>query len=62
MLYQRAEGFDEASMLAWHHKFEEMEPEQHQRFLESLIMEPEDIKSTRGIYEFYLIPSLKKSR
>ncbi|WP_413662048.1 MerR family transcriptional regulator [Microbulbifer sp. ZKSA004] len=44
----RAAGFDEDSMLAWHHKFEEMEPEQHQRFLESLGMKPEEIKSTRG--------------
>ncbi|MCO1336574.1 MerR family transcriptional regulator [Microbulbifer sp. OS29] len=44
-----AAGFDQASMFAWHHKFEQMEPEQHQKFLESLGMESEEIRKTRTL-------------
>jgi len=29
----KATGFDEPAMLTWHKKFEEMEPEEHQNFL-----------------------------
>jgi len=43
-----AAGFDEAAMRAWHQKFEEMEPNEHQLFLESLGIDSEEIKAIRG--------------
>ena len=43
-----AAGFDEAAMRAWHQKFEEMEPDEHQLFLESLGIDSEEIKAIRG--------------
>lgn len=44
-----ASGFDEAAMTTWHQKFEEMEPEEHQKFLESLGIDTEEIKAIRGL-------------
>lgn len=44
----KAAGFDEAAMRRWHQKFEEMEPEEHQKFLESLGIEEEEIKRIRA--------------
>jgi len=43
----RAAEFDDKSMLAWHRKFEEMEPDKHQQFLESLGIGAEEIKRIR---------------
>lgn len=45
----KAAGFDEAAMTAWHQKFEEMEPGEHQLFLESLGIDSEEIKAIRSI-------------
>ena len=44
----RAAGFDDEAMLAWHQRFEEMEPDQHQKFLESLGIETEEIERIRN--------------
>jgi len=41
-------GFDEEDMTNWHKKFEEMEPEEHQLFLESLGIKQEEIKQIRN--------------
>ncbi|GAB2524045.1 MerR family transcriptional regulator [Microbulbifer agarilyticus] len=43
----RAAGFDDDAMIKWHQKFEEMEPEEHQKFLESLGIEQEEIEKIR---------------
>lgn len=43
-----AAGFDESAMRKWHQKFEAMEPEEHQLFLESLGINSEEIKSIRN--------------
>lgn len=45
----KASGFDEAAMITWHQKFEEMEPEEHQKFLESLGIEAEEIMRIRRL-------------
>lgn len=44
----RSSGFDEAAMRTWHRTFEEMEPEEHQRFLESLGIDDKEIKAIRN--------------
>ena len=44
-----AAGFNENDMLKWHQKFEEMEPEEHQKFLESLGIKQEEIAKIRGL-------------
>lgn len=44
----KSSGFDEAAMMTWHRTFEEMEPEKHQRFLESLGIDDVEIKSIRN--------------
>lgn len=44
----RSSGFDEATMTTWHRTFEEMEPEEHQRFLESLNIDDNEIKVIRN--------------
>ena len=44
----RASGFDDEAMLTWHRTFEEMQPEQHQAFLESLGIGPKEIKMIRA--------------
>ncbi|AQQ68853.1 MerR family transcriptional regulator [Microbulbifer agarilyticus] len=43
----RAAGFDDDAMIKWHQKFEEMEPEEHQKFLESLGIDQEEIEKIR---------------
>lgn len=45
----KAAGFDDNAMITWHQKFEEMEPEEHQKFLETLGIDAEEIKKIRGI-------------
>jgi DNA-binding transcriptional MerR regulator len=42
-------GFDETGMRKWHQKFEEMEPNEHQMFLESLGINADEIKHIRGL-------------
>ncbi|WP_026970417.1 MerR family transcriptional regulator [Aliagarivorans marinus] len=45
----QAAGFDEAAMTSWHRKFEEMEPEEHQKFLESLGIGESEIAKIRKL-------------
>ena len=42
-------GFDDDDMDNWHRKFEEMEPDNHQQFLESLGICSDEIKQIRGL-------------
>ena len=44
-----AAGFNEAAMTVWHQKFEEMEPNEHQKFLESLGISPDEIQQIRSL-------------
>lgn len=44
-----AAGFNEDDMQKWHQKFEEMEPEEHQKFLESLGIRQEEIVKIRQL-------------
>ncbi len=46
---RQAAGFDEAAMTSWHRKFEEMEPEEHQKFLESLGIDQQEIQAIRKL-------------
>lgn len=43
-----AAGFSEQDMLNWHKKFESMEPDEHQKFLESLQITAAEIKKIRS--------------
>lgn len=43
----KASGFDEEAMCRWHQKFEEMELDEHQKFLESLGIDADEIKRIR---------------
>ncbi|CAH1229210.1 MerR family transcriptional regulator [Vibrio harveyi] len=43
----QAAGFSESDMVTWHQKFEEMEPAEHQKFLESLGIEQDEIVRIR---------------
>lgn len=43
----KAAGLKEQDMRSWHHHFEEMEPEAHQEFLESLGIEESEIRRIR---------------
>ncbi len=45
----KASGFDEKAMITWHQKFEEMEPEEHQHFLESLGIDAKEIEVIRKL-------------
>ncbi|MET2948703.1 MerR family transcriptional regulator [Vibrio owensii] len=45
----RAAGFSENDMVTWHQKFEEMEPAEHQKFLESLGIEQDEIVRIRAL-------------
>lgn len=45
----KAAGFDETAMRKWHKKFEEMEPNEHQKFLESLGINSGEIEQIRSI-------------
>ncbi|MEZ9593081.1 MerR family transcriptional regulator [Shewanella sp. 10N.261.52.F9] len=42
-------GFDEAAMVRWHQTFEKLEPKEHQKFLESLSIDAEEIKRIRAL-------------
>lgn len=44
-----AAGFNENDMTKWHRKFEEMEPKEHQKFLESLGISQEEITIIRAL-------------
>ena len=44
----QAAGFDDNAMTVWHRKFEEMEPDEHQKFLESLGIDAAEIKQIRN--------------
>jgi MerR family transcriptional regulator, thiopeptide resistance regulator len=43
----RASGMDDEAMHNWHRQFEKMEPDAHQEFLESLHIEPAEVKQIR---------------
>jgi hypothetical protein len=43
----RAAGFEEQDMRNWHIQFEEMEPDAHQEFLESLGIQAVEIQNIR---------------
>ncbi|KIF48594.1 MerR family transcriptional regulator [Vibrio owensii 47666-1] len=45
----QAAGFSENDMVTWHQKFEEMEPDEHQKFLESLGIEQDEIVRIRAL-------------
>ncbi len=45
----RASGLDDEAMIKWHQKFEEMEPDEHQTFLESLGIGDAEIKRIRSM-------------
>ena len=45
----QAAGFTKTDMIKWHQKFEQMEPQEHQAFLESLGIEQEEIKNIRAM-------------
>jgi DNA-binding transcriptional MerR regulator len=44
-----AAGLSKEDMMKWHQKFEEMEPKEHQKFLESLGISPEEISRIRNL-------------
>ena len=44
-----AAGLSKEDMIKWHQKFEEMEPEEHQKFLESLDMTQDEITAIRSL-------------
>ncbi|WP_254869314.1 MerR family transcriptional regulator [Vibrio diazotrophicus] len=44
-----AAGFTETDMVKWHQKFEELEPEEHQKFLESLGISHDEITKIRAL-------------
>ncbi len=45
----QAAGLNDTQMMAWHQKFEQMEPEEHQKFLQSLGIEEQEIKRIRTV-------------
>jgi len=45
----KAADFDDKAMITWHQKFEEMEPKEHQKFLESLGIDIVEIKRIRSL-------------
>ena len=45
----QAAGLSEDDMRNWHRNFEKMEPEEHQKFLESLGISNEEIKQIRNL-------------
>ncbi len=44
-----AAGFTETDMVKWHQKFEELEPLEHQKFLESLGISSDEITTIRAL-------------
>ncbi len=49
-----AAGLSKEDMMKWHQKFEEMEPEEHQKFLESLGMTQDEISQLFEAYSAFL--------
>ncbi|WP_246722773.1 MerR family transcriptional regulator [Aliikangiella sp. G2MR2-5] len=47
----RASGMDDDDMVNWHIQFEKNAPQAHQEFLESLMIEHDEIKKIRGWYQ-----------
>ncbi len=45
----RSAGLSDDDMKNWHINFEAMEPEEHQKFLESLCISPDEIKQIRSL-------------
>jgi len=45
----QAAGFSDSDMIKWHQKFEELEPEEHQKFLESLAISEQEIARIRAL-------------
>lgn len=45
----KAAGFNEADMTRWHQTFEHMEPQEHQKFLESLGIDDAEIRRIRAL-------------
>jgi len=45
----RASGFNDQDMKKWHQNFEAMEPKEHQKFLESLGIDEEEIAKIRAL-------------
>ncbi len=45
----KAAGLSDDDMLNWHRKFEELEPNEHQKFLESLSITPDEITRIRKL-------------
>ncbi|EGU32547.1 MerR family transcriptional regulator [Vibrio scophthalmi LMG 19158] len=45
----QAAGFTQADMVKWHQTFEAMEPQEHQKFLESLGIDAQEIEQIRKI-------------
>ncbi len=43
-----AAGLSDQDMMNWHRKFEAMEPNEHQKFLESLGIAPDEIRKIRS--------------
>ncbi|EGA72174.1 MerR family transcriptional regulator [Vibrio sinaloensis DSM 21326] len=44
-----AAGFTESDMVKWHQKFEQLEPQEHQKFLESLGIAGDEIARIRAL-------------
>ena len=44
-----AAGLSKEDMMKWHQKFEEMEPKEHKKFLESLDMTQDEITAIRSL-------------
>jgi hypothetical protein len=44
-----AAGFSENDMVKWHQKFEELEPQEHQKFLESLGITSDEVRKIRAL-------------
>lgn len=44
-----AAGLSKEDMIKWHQKFEELEPEEHQKFLESLDITQDEIMVIRSL-------------
>ncbi|WP_104401679.1 MerR family transcriptional regulator [Vibrio penaeicida] len=44
-----ATGFNKSDMVTWHQKFEEMEPSEHHKFLQSLGIDDEEIQRIRDL-------------
>lgn len=45
----KASGLEDSAMIRWHQNFEELEPEEHQEFLEDLGFNQEEIRGIRSL-------------